>query len=456
MASLARNSIAPIRRFEQQPGRLPAQPQPAPRKPRGAWIGWAVFIVFCCLMAVVARQIFTAVEQPAPAVAVRTVKVERGIVERTLRINGVTAPQKFSYLRAPYLGGLRTQHHTSDDFSLILEELAAPGSRVRKGDIVASFDRLSMENRLQDFRADQNDQENNVRSLFAWLTVKRTAHKQKILAAKSRMEKAALDLKTAPVRSAIVAEKLRLNLGEMQATYQEYVDQASLLDISELASIRRAELYLKQAQMERDRAETNMQLMLPKAPIDGIVFVEKVFRGTDFTPIQIGDQLHHGQTYMQIADPDSMIVLASANQVDIESIRLGARATLRFDGIPDLELPAHINGISPLAECKGRQAYHIRTVPVRLKLDGRDRRVIPSLTVSADVVLGSEESNGVIPLEAVFREETTGRPFAYVETGEGWERRELTLGLANNVDVAVRTGLVEGDVVAAGVIPEGL
>ena len=74
--------------------------------------------------------------------------------------------------------------------------------------------------------------------------------------------------------------------------------------------------------------------------------------------------------------------------------------------------------------------------------------MIPNLTVSADVILRREPSDGIVPREAVFRDADDGQPFAYVRTTAGWEKRDLDLGIANNVDVEVRSGLNEGDVVA--------
>ena len=82
---------------------------------------------------------------------------------------------------------------------------------------------------------------------------------------------------------------------------------------------------------------------------------------------------------------------------------------------------------------------------MRLKIDQMDPRVIPNFSVSADVILSSEPNALLAPRECVFYDP---KPFAYVRGLSGWERRDLELGLANNVTVAVRSGLHEGDVIA--------
>ncbi|MCL5746214.1 MAG: hypothetical protein M1541_20165, partial [Acidobacteria bacterium] len=70
------------------------------------------------------------------------------------------------------------------------------------------------------------------------------------------------------------------------------------------------------------------------------------------------------------------------------------------------------------------------------------------LSGSADIVLASEENTVIAPLGAVFHDSSQNRPFVLLQTPSGWQRREVDLGLANHVAVAVRSGLRKGDVVA--------
>jgi hypothetical protein len=90
---------------------------------------------------------------------------------------------------------------------------------------------------------------------------------------------------------------------------------------------------------------------------------------------------------------------------------------------------------------------YMREIPVRLKLDEMDSRVIPDLSASADIALASEKQAAIAPLHAVFREASSA-PFVFVRTPSGWRRREIELGLSNHVSAVVRSGLKPGDVVA--------
>jgi len=336
----------------------------------------------------------------------------------------------------------------SSDFTLTLQEVVKPGSFVKKGDVVAEFDRQYMLTRLDDYRATMEQVEAGMRILEADLEVERKAHQQSIESAKAALEKAQIDLKTVPVQSAIVTERLRLIAEHAEAKYKQLLKEVNLKETSYAADRRIAELERQQARNELRRAEANAERLLVRAPIDGIVVMENIFRSGEMARIQAGDQLYPGMLFMRIVDPSSMIVQARVNQVDVERMRIGQRARVRFDAYPDLELPAHVHAIAAVPTAGGFRAAYVKEVHVVLKLDKMDPRVIPDLSVSADVILAREEQTVVVPRAAIFEDSPGAAPFVFLQRPGGWERREVEPGLQSNVAAAIRSGLRPGDVIA--------
>jgi macrolide-specific efflux system membrane fusion protein len=171
-------------------------------------------------------------------------------------------------------------------------------------------------------------------------------------------------------------------------------------------------------------------------------------RGNDFDQIKQGDQLFPGQMFAQVVDPSAMLVSAAVCQSDVESVRIGAKATLRFDAFPGLELPAHVISIAAITRTGGMRANYYKEVPVFLKIDRMDPRVIPDLSVSADVVIAESPSTTIVPLESVFQDTPASKPFVYVQAPEGFQKREVELGLRNNIHTGVTSGLKAGETVA--------
>lgn len=396
-------------------------------------------------------------------ISVSTMVVGLADVHATVRVNGTVNAQNFAALMAPRILGSRSGLNRGGDgggggqpggggggpmgdFSLVLMKLANPGVRVKTGDVVAEFDPQNQLQRLDDYKDTAIQQENMVKKMLANLAAVKEAHNQSVRTAKADWEKAILDLKTGEVRSAIDAEKFKLTVEESEANYKQLMAEANLVEESQRAQIRSSELNRDQSKIEMARAEANVKKMSVKAPMDGIVVMQSIVRNGEFGQIREGDQVAAGQPFVQIVDPSSMVLNATVNQVDAEKLRLGMKATIHMDAYPDIELPGSLVGIGAMAKASTFRARFVGEIPVRIKLEKMDPRVIPDLTGSAEIVLGSERNTMVAPLSAVFSEE--GGSYVFVQGPEGWTKKKVELGLPNFTTVAIKSGVQKGDVIA--------
>jgi hypothetical protein len=148
-----------------------------------------------------------------------------------------------------------------------------------------------------------------------------------------------------------------------------------------------------------------------------------------------------------------MVINAAVNQVDVQNMRLGQRAKIRFDAFPGLELPGHVVTIGAITKSAGTRGAFKKEVAVRLRLDKLDPRIIPDLSVSADIVLEEADSATVVPAEALMSDASVAgaqpKPFVMVRGANGaWIRRDVQVGLVSNTHAAIREGLKPGEAVA--------
>jgi multidrug resistance efflux pump len=224
------------------------------------------------------------------------------------------------------------------------------------------------------------------------------------------------------------------------------VAESSLVDQSQQAAIRASELNRDQSRIELQRAENNVKLMSIKAPMNGIVVMQSIVRNGEFGQVREGDQVFPGMPFMQIVDPSSMVLDATVNQVDAEHLRLGMKTTIRLDAYPDVRLPGTLVGIGAMSRTSTFRASYVGEIPVRIKINTQDPRLIPDLTGSAEIVLDTVNDQLLVPRAAVF-EEADGS-YVYVRAPEGWTRRKVELGLINHVGASVRSGVQKGDLIA--------
>ena len=83
-----------------------------------------------------------------------------------------------------------------------------------------------------------------------------------------------------------------------------------------------------------------------------------------------------------------MQVEGSVNQAESSEFRVGQVAKIKFDAFPGMEFNGKVYSIGALAAGGLRSASaYIRNVPIRVKIEGSDPRLIPDLSASADVVI---------------------------------------------------------------------
>jgi HlyD family secretion protein len=387
-------------------------------------------------------------------ISVSTAVVGMGDLHATVRVNGTVNAKNFAALMAPRILGSRSGLNRGGDgggggggdFNLVLLKLAKPGIHVKSGDVVAEFDPQNQLQRLDDYKDSALQQENTVKKMLANLAAVKEAHNQSVRSAKANWEKAVLDLKTADVRSAIDAEKFKLAVEENDATYKQLLAEAALVDESQIAQIRVSQLNRDQSRIEVARADANVKKMSVKAPMDGIVVMQSIVRNGEFGQIREGDQVSAGQPFVQIVDPTSMVLNATVNQVDAEKLRLGMKSVIHLDAYPDIELPGTLEGIGAMAKASNFRARYVGEIPIRIKLEKTDTRVIPDLTGSGEIILNSERNTVMAPRSAVFAEESGA--YVFVQGAEGWVKKSVELGLPSFTMVAIRSGLQKGDVVA--------
>jgi len=379
-----------------------------------------------------------------------------GRYSKGLRVTGTVAARNFASLLAPRVLGSRSNVNRGgmagalsaggSDFNLVLLHLIKAGAHVKKDEVVAQFDPTYQLLRLDDYKDAVIQTNNSIRKLIANLAANKEAHDQTVRAAKAAWDQAALDLRKTPVQAAIDAENAKLTAEQNQATYKQLVFEDSLVVESQAATIRVSELQKDQMAIELQRAEGNVKRMEMHSPMDGIAVMASIIRNGEWGQVREGDQVNAGQPFLTVVDPSSMVLDASVNQVDAEDLRLGMKATIHLDAYPDVELPAVLEGIGAMSKTSTFRASYVSSIPVRFKIQKNDSRVIPDLTGSADVMLGAETDTLILPRSAVFDE--NGGSFVYVESPEGWVKKQVEPGLRNYTQVAIRSGLRKGDTVA--------
>lgn len=179
------------------------------------------------------------------------------------------------------------------------------------------------------------------------------------------------------------------------------------------------------------------------SPIDGTVILRNIEPGEVVTP---GVQAtFDGKPLLTVADLSKLIVKVELNQIDVARVVTGQKATVTLDALPGEKFEAHITRIAP-ASVKP-QGKDLEVFPVELLIDTATSKMKPGMSADVRIALEAKPNVLVLPLEAV-RKEQGKSVVTKVETDPQGKIKtskvEVTLGLRNDREVEVLSGLDEG------------
>jgi len=391
-----------------------------------------------------------------PVEIANTVTVDSGRLEKKLRVGGALTATKFAAITAPRMRGPRDAGKTS----LTLMTLAEPGTIVKAGTVVASFELKWLEDHIDDIGSRVVQDKATVSKREADILLEKETSRQAAVTAKAEYEKAKLDLRTAPVRSEIEAEVLKNLAQENEAAWKQLEDERKLKSNSHTAELRAAQIGVEEQTLHLERHQRDFERMEIVTPVGGLVVTEPMYKGGgQFQQAAEGDQIYPGALFMRIVNLDEMVLEASLNQVDVHSVRIGQRAKVRLDAYPDLELEGRVVRVGAIASQsgggrfgRGGSGLYVKSVPIEISVETADERLIPDLSASADILIDEPVEGLVAPREAVRSDEKGS--FVLVRSGEGYERRDVKVADRSTTPVLIEDGVAKGDELLMGAPPQ--
>jgi len=330
-------------------------------------------------------------------------------------------------------------------------KLAESGKPVRKGDVVVEFDAVQQE---------QNyiERSTTVRTADSEIVQTRASHKianemdaMNRMQAEYNLERAKLEASKAEILSEIEGAKNRIDVGVSEGELSQVNTTIKSRRLSHQADLERLQQRKDKTVRDMDLAKSYLSRMVLRSPNDGIVNVLPNFRaGGSFGQMppafKEGDRAWTGAGIAEIPDLSEMRIELKLDEVDRGKLKLGQHVRLRVDAIPEKEFSAELDWISPIAALifKGPGLTE-KTFPARATLKNLDPRLRPGMSASAELIIERHPAALLIPARASFTQD--GKPAVYVQKGQQFLLRPITVGRRNEDDLVVLSGLKEGELV---------
>jgi HlyD family secretion protein len=331
---------------------------------------------------VLAKQQLRAVVIPTPEPKFEQPPAAAG--QHILRLTGQTSARNFVNMTAP------RQRGPESDKKIILMKLVKNGAFVHKGQLIAEIDAQSVKDHIDDIADTVRQAEADITKRKAEQAIEWEQLLQGLRTAKADAEKARLDAKTTALLTDIERELLQLSVEETEARYKKLQEDLTNHRAANESELRILEITRKRHQLHHDRHQVDLNKFTIYAPTNGLAVMQSIWRGGEMGQVQEGDQVWPGQLYMRIVDTSSMQVEARANQAESSQIHIGQSVQIALDAFPGLQFSGKVYSIGALATGGWIQNFYVRTIPVRIAIEGSDPRLIPDLSAAADVLVDDE------------------------------------------------------------------
>ena len=367
----------------------------------------------------------------------QTAVAEQKDFTRVLRLAGSTRASRSFIATAPQLEGAQLN-------TLLITQVVIPGAQIKPGDILVKFDPQSQQKDYIDKQKTYTDLVGQVAQKQTDADIARAKDDTELAGAENALKKAELEVQRNEIASRIDAEKNLESLEEAKATFSQLKETYELKRKAAQATIHIAEVQRDRAAEAMRYAKSNETKMTIQSPMEGIAVFNTIWIGGRMRTAQTGDSVESGVPFLQVVDPSRMEVRAKINQSDVEKVRIGQKAIVRFDAYPGMAIPAVLTEVSPFGE-GGRFSDKIRAFTVVFSIQGSDPRLLPDLSAALDITLETHANAVVVPRQSVGHD--ASGDFVMLKSGLGFEKRAVQLGGLNDTEAVVRAGIHKGDVI---------
>jgi HlyD family secretion protein len=222
--------------------------------------------------------------------------------------------------------------------------------------------------------------------------------------------------------------------------------------------------YEVEAARKRDM-ESEIAKCVILSPQDGLVvyYVPDQVRGGGGTQQSIvaqGEPVREGQKMMQIPDLSRMLVnvrvheamVSNLHNEDLANPGVWQTATIRIDAFPARILHGHVKLVDTIASQQDWFASDVKVYKTMVSIDESIDGLKPGM--SAEVTITADETPVEVllaPLQSVIGTISSGanrQVFVVDESGQP-KLRDITVGMSNQREVEIRSGLSEGERIVA-------
>jgi macrolide-specific efflux system membrane fusion protein len=216
------------------------------------------------------------------------------------------------------------------------------------------------------------------------------------------------------------------------------------------AKFKNQESVIQQTQESANTAWLSYQLSSPiiTAPVSGKINLA-ISKGMVINNNQSSSVNNQNLQRIAIVKSQEFPLLSfNLTEVDIAKVKIGQKASITFDSIPGKSFAGKIVSVDRL----GNVTSGVTNYPVIIRLDTNPDEILPNMTANATIILETKKNVLIVPTSAI---QTRGdASFVRVIKKRKVQQVPVTIGISQDTDTEIISGVQEGDKVITGFVQE--
>ena len=330
-----------------------------------------------------------------------------------------------------------------------IQDLIPEGSLVKEGDYVGRLDPSEVNEQILDAQLNLETAQSKYtqEQLDTTLTLKqeRTAIKDLLF----DIQENKLELKQSIYEPPATIKKLEINIERLERDLKEKTEDYKIKEQKAMAKMVEVGTEVSKISKMLEELRNLQKSFTIHSDANGMVTYAKNWDGSKR---KVGSSISMWDPAIAtLPDLTKMESKTYANEVDIRKIKKDLPVIIGFDAFPDVTVKGTITNVANVGEEK--RGSDIKLFQVLVNFDENNENVRPGMTTSNRILIHKEEEVLMVPLEAVFSQDSIS--FVYAKSGLSIDKKEIEMGESNLDVVIIKKGLNENDVVYLSK-PEGL
>ena len=215
---------------------------------------------------------------------------------------------------------------------------------------------------------------------------------------------------------------------------------------------------LRQAREESAAAQDNLEVVRDGVSKTNASASSTLIRSTVTglildIPVKVGNSVilantfNDGTTIATVANMNDLIFRGNIDETEVGRLTTGMTMKITIGALQDLKFDARLEYISPKAtDQNGANQFEIKAA---VNLPTSSEQIRSGYSANAEIVLA--EARGILSVPESAIEFSGNDTFVYVVKGSGkektYERRKVTTGLSDGINIEIRSGLKKGETV---------